>query len=120
MSGRCLTDAGLNLRRPPPVPGPGRAPGNWCRSSGARPVASRRRYRSAPRQRSVPPAGPGSCRGSCAGGLAVAGGAGVGAVLDSLAAEIRSTLTLMGVASVVDLNPSVLRRADTQVPEKGY
>ncbi|CRZ15044.1 alpha-hydroxy-acid oxidizing protein [Mycolicibacterium neworleansense] len=50
----------------------------------------------------------------------MAGGAGVGAVLDSLAAEIRSTLTLMGVASVVDLNPSVLRRADTQVPEKGY
>ena len=37
-------------------------------------------------------------------GLAVAGGAGVGAVLDILAAEIRSTLTLMGIASVAELN----------------
>ena len=37
-------------------------------------------------------------------GLAVAGQAGVGAVLDILAAEIRSTLTLMGVASVTDLS----------------
>ncbi|OBG81268.1 alpha-hydroxy-acid oxidizing enzyme [Mycobacterium sp. E802] len=45
-------------------------------------------------------------------GLAVAGGAGVSAVLDILAAEIRSTLTLMGVASVADLTPSVLRRTD--------
>lgn len=45
-------------------------------------------------------------------GLAVAGGAGVGAVLDILAADIRSTLTLMGVASVADLTRDVLRRAD--------
>ena len=37
-------------------------------------------------------------------GLAVAGGDGVGAVLDILAAEIRQTLLLMGVASVRDLN----------------
>ncbi|MED5811769.1 alpha-hydroxy acid oxidase [Mycolicibacterium sp. 050232] len=42
-------------------------------------------------------------------GLAVAGGAGVGAVLGILAAEMRSTLTLMGVARVADLTPSVLR-----------
>ncbi len=50
-------------------------------------------------------------------GLAVAGGTGVGAVLDILAAEIRSTLTLMGVASVADLSPAHIRRADTQLPE---
>lgn len=37
-------------------------------------------------------------------GLAVAGGAGVAAVLDILAAEIRQTLLLMGVASAADLN----------------
>ncbi|RDH74780.1 alpha-hydroxy-acid oxidizing protein [Mycolicibacterium moriokaense] len=36
-------------------------------------------------------------------GLAVAGGAGVTAVLDILAGEMRQTLTLMGVASVSDL-----------------
>ncbi|WP_083650307.1 alpha-hydroxy-acid oxidizing protein [Mycobacterium syngnathidarum] len=46
----------------------------------------------------------------CIYGLAVAGAAGVSAVLDILAAEIRSTLTLMGVAGVADLNPSHLRR----------
>ncbi|TVY00847.1 alpha-hydroxy-acid oxidizing protein [Mycolicibacterium porcinum] len=45
-------------------------------------------------------------------GLAVAGGAGVGAVLDILAAEMRSTLTLMGVARVADLDRDHLRRAD--------
>ncbi|MBU9764538.1 alpha-hydroxy-acid oxidizing protein [Mycobacterium sp. TNTM28] len=45
-------------------------------------------------------------------GLAVAGGAGVSAVLDILAAEIRSTLTLMGVAGVAELTPAHLRRAD--------
>ena len=37
-------------------------------------------------------------------GLAVAGGGGVAAVLDILAAEIRQTLTLMGLAGVGDLN----------------
>lgn len=37
-------------------------------------------------------------------GLAVAGGDGVTAVLDILANEIRQTLTLMGVASVADLD----------------
>ena len=50
-------------------------------------------------------------------GLAVAGEAGVRAVLDILAAEMRSTLTLMGVASVADLNRSVLRRADANPDE---
>jgi isopentenyl diphosphate isomerase/L-lactate dehydrogenase-like FMN-dependent dehydrogenase len=37
-------------------------------------------------------------------GLAVAGGAGVEAVLTMLADETRKALTLMGVASVTDLN----------------
>ncbi len=37
-------------------------------------------------------------------GLAVAGGDGVGAVLDILAAEIRQTLLLMGVVAARDLN----------------
>jgi L-lactate dehydrogenase (cytochrome)/(S)-mandelate dehydrogenase len=37
-------------------------------------------------------------------GLAVAGGAGVGAVLDILGNEIRQTLQLMGVAATGDLN----------------
>jgi L-lactate dehydrogenase (cytochrome) len=36
-------------------------------------------------------------------GLAVAGGAGVTAILEILANEIRQTLTLMGVASVAEL-----------------
>jgi L-lactate dehydrogenase (cytochrome) len=42
-------------------------------------------------------------------GLAVAGPGGVGAVLGILAAEIRQTLLLMGVAGVGDLNRSHLR-----------
>lgn len=41
-------------------------------------------------------------------GLAVGGGAGVSAVLDLLAAEIRQTLTLMGVGSVCELTPEHL------------
>ncbi|WP_249383604.1 alpha-hydroxy-acid oxidizing protein [Mycobacterium sp. DBP42] len=40
----------------------------------------------------------------------MAGAAGVSAVLDLLAAEMRSALTLMGVAGVADLDPSHLRR----------
>ncbi|MDH6244992.1 alpha-hydroxy acid oxidase [Mycobacterium sp. OTB74] len=41
-------------------------------------------------------------------GLAVGGGAGVASVLSLLAAEIRQTLLLMGVASVADLTPEHL------------
>ncbi|CAN5697076.1 FMN-dependent L-lactate dehydrogenase LldD [soil metagenome] len=41
-------------------------------------------------------------------GLAVAGGAGVEQVLGILAAEMRQTLTLMGVADVADLGPEHL------------
>ncbi len=44
-------------------------------------------------------------------GLAVAGGAGVGAVLDILAAEIRQTLLLMGVAAVRDLGREHVARS---------
>ncbi|WP_052238483.1 alpha-hydroxy acid oxidase [Mycolicibacterium setense] len=50
-------------------------------------------------------------------GLAVAGGAGVSAVLDILAAEIRSALTLMGAASVADLDRTFLARVDVKTPK---
>jgi isopentenyl diphosphate isomerase/L-lactate dehydrogenase-like FMN-dependent dehydrogenase len=44
-------------------------------------------------------------------GLATEGGAGVGAVLDVLRAELTVALTLLGQTDVKDLNASLLARA---------
>ncbi len=48
-------------------------------------------------------------------GLATAGGAGVGAILDLLASELTVALTLLGQTNVKDLNPSLLARSSEPV-----
>ena len=51
-------------------------------------------------------------------GLAAAGQGGVEQILQVLAAELRDTLTLLGLADVADLGPDVLIRPDVGPPSR--